>query len=59
MKYILILSILTLMSACHPNPANYTVPDGYKPCSTNYECDIENGEYCGFVHVDTYAVCRH
>jgi len=34
----------------------YTVPAGYKPCRHNFDCG--RGEYCGFVGVDTYPVCR-
>ena len=31
-------------------------PMGYKPCSSDMSCDED--EYCGFVGVDTGAVCR-
>lgn len=57
MKY---LSFLILMvTACCPNPANYHVPKGYKTCNSNWDCDHSKGEYCGFVELDSYAVCRH
>lgn len=57
MKYLFcLLTIVFLGIACHPNPANYTVPSGYRTCKSDLDC--HPGEYCGFVGVDTYAVCR-
>lgn len=47
---------VVLAPACHPNPANYTVPAGYQTCRTSWDCP--RGTYCGFVAVDTYAVCK-
>jgi hypothetical protein len=56
MKYITALFIAVGLLACHPNPANYTHPAGYKPCQTYMDCP--HGMYCGFVGVDTYPVCK-
>lgn len=62
MKYLASLIFATFMgvmaAGCHPNPANYHVPAGYRTCTSDLECDMKRGEYCGFVGVDTYAVCR-
>lgn len=57
MKYLFALMIAVSAVACRPNPANYSVPVGYKTCSSDLDCP--RGTYCGFVHVDTYAVCRN
>jgi hypothetical protein len=63
MKYFsLLFATLAVMvvAGCHPNPANYTHPVGYTPCQTNYDCKGPGHyhEFCGFVGVDTYPVCR-
>jgi hypothetical protein len=63
MKYLSLLLAtvaITLVSACHPNPANYHTPVGYVRCHTDYDCKGPGHyrEYCGFVGVDTYPVCR-
>jgi hypothetical protein len=42
-----------LVVACWAPP---TVPAGYHPCRSDNDCHV--GEYCGFVAVDTYAVCK-
>lgn len=61
MKYLsLLIATLTVvvLTACHPV---YRVPVGYTPCRTDYDCrgpSHQRGEFCGFVGVDTYAVCR-
>jgi hypothetical protein len=60
MKYLSLLFIVLVATACYvPNPRNYHVPAGYKTCHTNYECNTKDGEFCGFMGVDTYPVCRH
>jgi hypothetical protein len=33
-----------------------TVPVGYQTCRSDMDC--QDGEYCGFVSIDTYAVCK-
>jgi hypothetical protein len=58
MKYLSLL-LVTLFAvlcvpACHPV---YTHPAGYQSCHNNYDCH-GHGEFCGFVGVDTYPVCR-
>jgi hypothetical protein len=59
----LLLAALVSVGAvsCHPNPANYTHPVGYIPCQTSFDCPWHPGVrvYCGFVGVDTYAVCKY
>ncbi len=56
--FIALVTMVVLVPACHPNPANYTVPAGYKTCHTSWDCNHAAGEFCGFMGVDTYAVCR-
>jgi hypothetical protein len=57
MKKLIVASFVFLVAACHINYANYHVPAGYKTCNTSWDCP--RGTYCGFVEVDSYAVCRH
>lgn len=47
---------ISLTAACQP--ITYRVPQGYRTCRNDYDCDKRDGEFCGFVGVDTYAVCR-
>lgn len=60
MKYLFSLVMATLMGiacmACHPNPANYTVPAGHKTCSGPADCPLHS--HCGFMGIDTYPVCK-
>lgn len=62
MKYlglsVIFAGMVMLIAACHPNPANYHVPQGYRTCTSDMDCDRASHEFCGFVGVDTYAVCR-
>ena len=58
MKKIIVASFVLLIAACHINYANYKHPAGYKPCNSSWDCDHARGEFCGFIDVDTYAVCR-
>ncbi len=51
----LLVLALTLIS-CSSTPTHYTVPQGYQTCRSNLDCP--RGTYCGFVGVDTYAVCK-
>jgi hypothetical protein len=51
----LLVLALTLLS-CSSTPTHYTVPQGYQTCRSNLDC--AKGTYCGFVGVDTYAVCK-
>ena len=53
MKYLSFLILGLFVVACHPV---YSVPPGHKVCHRNSECHA--GEYCGFIGVDTYPVCR-
>jgi hypothetical protein len=59
MSLLMVLSFLTLV-ACQINSANYHVPAGYVRCQKNEDCRGPGhfGEFCGFVGVDTYPVCR-
>ena len=52
MKATVLVALFAL--ACHF--ATPTVPAGYKACVSDNDC--HEGEYCGFVAVDTYAVCK-
>lgn len=55
----LLFVILLLVPACAINTTtHYRVPTGYQTCRANYDCNIDTNEYCGFVAVDTYPVCR-
>jgi len=56
MKIYWLLAIL-LLASCGTSPT-YHVPAGYKTCQTDYDCLRGYGEFCGFVGVNTYAVCR-
>ena len=58
MKFLGLITIMVIALSCHPTPATYTVPTGYKPCTSDLDCNRGGHEYCGFVGVDTYAVCR-
>jgi hypothetical protein len=55
-KYLALLVLALTLVSCCPNAANYHVPKGYKTCNSNWDCS--RGEYCGFVEIDSYAVCR-
>jgi hypothetical protein len=57
-KYLALLVLaLTLISiSCASKTTVYRVPAGYQTCQTNFDCP--RGTYCGFVGVDTYAVCK-
>ena len=55
MKKALSLLVVTLsLISC---ATTYTVPVGYKTCRKDRDCPV--GYYCGFVAVDTYAVCKN
>ena len=56
MKIVSLLFISCLLAACASHPA--TVPQGYKVCHTDRECNHRAGEYCGFQGVDTVPVCK-
>lgn len=59
MKYFsLLMFVILMISACTVNSAKYSLPEGYKPCTSDNDCNKRTNEYCGFVGVDTYAVCR-
>lgn len=45
-----------LVMACSSTPTTYTIPKGYRTCFNDGDCG--QGQYCGFVGVDTYAVCK-
>lgn len=57
-KIILLFLVVCTIIACHSSSTIYKVPEGYKPCKSDNDCNIDQGEYCGFVRVDTYAVCK-
>ena len=46
--------LLVLFVACNWQTPH--VPAGYRTCGNDTQCDDD--EYCGFVEVDTYAVCK-
>jgi len=52
----LLFTIMIAVAGCHPNPANYSHPVGYVSCHSDNDC--KEGEFCSFVGVDTYPVCR-
>ena len=52
MKKIILACVVIMMACAIPNAK---VPDGYKSCSADSQCD--EGQYCGFKFVDTGAVC--
>lgn len=56
MRFLAFVVAMLALSACHPNPANYTHPTGYQTCHSDLDCP--HGTVCGFVGVDTYPVCR-
>lgn len=54
MKYLMMMFVLV---GCYDtNTTAYKVPQGYNTCRYDYDC--ADGEYCTFIQVDTYAVCR-
>jgi len=60
MKFVSLLFASLLVIAvtdCHPNPANYHVPKGYQTCNSLSPIACSPGYHCGFVEVDSYAVC--
>ena len=54
MKYFFVLICAIAAYGCVAT--KYYVPEGYKACRNDWDCDPR--EYCGFVKVDSYAVCR-
>jgi hypothetical protein len=48
--------VLFGLVACSNATPLITVPQGYKTCASDYDCN--RGYYCGFVKLNTYAVCR-
>lgn len=62
MKKALALLVLALtLISCSSTPTHYTVPAGYQTCRTDWDCKGPGHaprEFCGFVGIDTYAVCR-
>jgi hypothetical protein len=56
MKNIILIAI-AFMIGCASTVSNPTVPSGYKACHSDMDCPP--GQFCGFMHVDTYAVCRN
>ena len=48
--------IVSVLSGCHPVKAH--VPHGHTLCQKDEDCNEDAGEYCGFIGVDTYPVCR-
>lgn len=48
--------ILWLCLALACSIPNATVPKGYKTCRSDWDCPVDT--YCGFVTVDTFAVCK-
>jgi hypothetical protein len=55
-KYLALLIFTLAIISCSSTPTVYRVPEGYQTCRSNMDC--QRGTYCGFVGVDTYAVCR-
>lgn len=53
MKAILLIVVIAICGC--PQPPHK--PAGYKTCSADWECP--KPQFCGFVGVDTYAVCRN
>lgn len=51
------LVLAVTVSGCHVNGANYHVPKGYKTCTSLSPAACDPGYHCGFVEVDSYAVC--
>jgi len=55
-KYLALLVLALTLISCSSTPTQYHVPQGYQTCRTNMDCP--RGTYCGFVEVDSYAVCK-
>ena len=58
LRPLIFATLVAIVVGCHPNPANYHIPAGYHTCRSDNDCRRSVGEFCGFVGVDTYAVCR-
>ena len=57
MKKLMVLCGLTMVvMACSLNVKNAKIPEGYKTCSSDWQCPSDY--YCGFVEVDSVAVCK-
>jgi hypothetical protein len=53
---VVVVMCCVAMMACSLNAKNAKRPVGYRLCSSDASCF--DGEYCGFVEVDSVAVCR-
>lgn len=51
--YSLVIAAIGLINCTSTPP---TMPVGYQPCSKDQDC--ARGQYCGFVQINSYAVCR-
>lgn len=64
MKSILFVAIAILSVNCTAfawrspsSPEQMSLIKNYKTCSIDYDC--REDQYCGFVAVDTYLVCKY
>jgi len=53
-RFIIVCGLL--VSACNLSVSNAKVPAGYQTCSSDLDC--AKGSYCGFISVDSVAVCK-
>lgn len=56
MKSIILLAVMLMVGCASMMTHEPTVPAGYKVCHSDLDC-IE-GQVCGFLYTDTYAVCK-
>ena len=52
------LIAVALTAGCAYPAASLPIPQGYKACHTDYDCNEDRGEFCGFIKMDTPPVCR-
>lgn len=56
MKYLVIICAILMIAACGLSTKTAKVPAGYQTCFNDSDCPRHH--YCGFVEVDSVAVCK-